>query len=317
MKNLSLTRCTLSLGSAAALFAGCGASQPPIGAPGLIAQTSAIATQAAHGGSWMLPEAKSQDLLYISDFYGVHVFSYPKGVHVGDIGGFASPEGLCSDRAGNVFITDDIARHVYEYAHGGTSPINVLYDNYIDFNPFDCSVDPTTGNVAVATPDLPSIVIFPDAQNRPIAYSDPYSIIFWCAYDDQGNLFVERVRHHRKFYIGELPKGATKFRNLLLDARVADPSALKFDGRHVVVEDLNASTLYQLRFSGSSAIVIGTTALSGAKQIEQFWIQNSRVIGPDAYGSVYFWKYPAGGSPVKSIQGFTLPDGSTVSLAPN
>ena len=33
----------------------CGGSQPPIGAPGAIAQSHATATYATRGGSWMLP----------------------------------------------------------------------------------------------------------------------------------------------------------------------------------------------------------------------------------------------------------------------
>ena len=50
---------------AAALFAGCGGSQPPIGALGAMPQSSAIAEHATRGESWMLPEAKSEDLLYV------------------------------------------------------------------------------------------------------------------------------------------------------------------------------------------------------------------------------------------------------------
>jgi len=60
-------------------------------------QIAALQSQSAlrdRSGSWMLPEAKSEDLLYISDVTGVHVFSYPKGTLVGDLTGFASPQGL-------------------------------------------------------------------------------------------------------------------------------------------------------------------------------------------------------------------------------
>jgi hypothetical protein len=54
----------------------------------------------------MLPKAKSQDLLYVADSAnGVYVFTYPEGKQVGlirvDVGG-----GLCSDKNGNVFVTD-------------------------------------------------------------------------------------------------------------------------------------------------------------------------------------------------------------------
>jgi hypothetical protein len=41
--------------AAAVPLAGCGGSQPPIGAPGAMAQTSAIATHAERGKSWMVP----------------------------------------------------------------------------------------------------------------------------------------------------------------------------------------------------------------------------------------------------------------------
>jgi hypothetical protein len=38
---------------AAALLAGCGGSQPPIGAPGAMPQTSALTMHAERGKSWM------------------------------------------------------------------------------------------------------------------------------------------------------------------------------------------------------------------------------------------------------------------------
>jgi hypothetical protein len=41
--------------SAAAFLAACGGSQPPIGAPGAMPQTSAIATHAEPGGLRVLP----------------------------------------------------------------------------------------------------------------------------------------------------------------------------------------------------------------------------------------------------------------------
>jgi hypothetical protein len=71
MKNLARFALTIS---AAALFAGCGGSQPPIGALGAMPQSRAIATHADRGGSWMLPEAKSEDLLYVTGDGESYVF---------------------------------------------------------------------------------------------------------------------------------------------------------------------------------------------------------------------------------------------------
>jgi hypothetical protein len=46
MRASDLSRYALAMGAAAALLAACGGSQPPIGAPGAIAQTSTLATHA-------------------------------------------------------------------------------------------------------------------------------------------------------------------------------------------------------------------------------------------------------------------------------
>ena len=183
---------------------------------GGLPQTRSIAPHVERGRSWMAPEAKSEDLLYISDYYGVHVFSYPKGQYVGDIDAFGY--GLCSDRAGDVFVTDAPAYQVYEYAHGSTKRLQTLYGNYVDFGPIDCSVDPTTGNLAVASSDSGFVVVFPKAEQNPKVYYDQtmlHASMFFCAYDDKGNLFVDSIynRSHSHLYIGELPKGTKQFAN--------------------------------------------------------------------------------------------------------
>ena len=50
----------LSICAVAALLAGCSGSQPPIGATGAMPQTSAVATHADRGKSWMLPGTSSE-----------------------------------------------------------------------------------------------------------------------------------------------------------------------------------------------------------------------------------------------------------------
>jgi len=287
----------------------------------MLSQARLVAPSVKLGRSWMAPEAKSEDLLYISDYDGVHVFSYPKGLHVGDITGFVSPAGLCSNKKGDVFVTDTPAYRVYEYAHGSTEPLKTLYDNSVDFGPFDCSVDPTTGNVAATNLDSGFVVVFPKAEERPKVYY-PHTMhrvsMYMCAYDDEGDLFVDQIynRDGRHEYIGELRKVTKQFQVYLLDPRITHPGGIQFDGKHVVIEDLDSHIVYRLRFSGTKAAVIGSALLDGTPWVEQYWIQGETLIGPDANSTVYFWKYPQGGSPVSSVQRFTLDVGSTVSLSP-
>ena len=82
----------------------------------------------------MLPEAKSEDLIYVSspDYYppsytsNVYVYAYPSGTLVGTFTGFDNVGGLCSDADGNVWVTNavsyDSGGYVYEYGHGATNP---------------------------------------------------------------------------------------------------------------------------------------------------------------------------------------------------
>ena len=51
----------------------------------------------AHARSWMLPEAKSETLLYVSNVYTITVYSYPKGKLVGTLSDFEKPYGECVD----------------------------------------------------------------------------------------------------------------------------------------------------------------------------------------------------------------------------
>lgn len=303
--------------STAALLVACGGSQSPIGAPGAMPQSRAVANHAERGRSWILSGAKNGDLLYISDYYGVHMYTFPKGQYLGDIGAFGY--GLCSDRAGDVFVPDSDANQVYEYAHGGTKRLKTLYDTHVDFHPIDCSVDPTTGKVAISSLDSGFVVVYPKAEDKPEVYYEDMADTHMsrCAYDNKGDLFVDQVAKGGKNYIGELPRGATKFTNYVLDTRIGPPGGIQFDGKHVAIGDLGSHIVYRLRFSGSKAIIVGGTPLNGTTSVEQYWIQGKTLIGPDGNSTVYLWKYPGGGSPVSSIQGFTLDFGSTVSIAPS
>jgi hypothetical protein len=84
MKSANFSRCALGICVASAVIAGCGApplslskgqddTQLPIGAPGSMPQTRAIATHVERGKSWMLAKAKSEDLLLWA-ISGVRVF---------------------------------------------------------------------------------------------------------------------------------------------------------------------------------------------------------------------------------------------------
>ncbi len=190
MKSFRLVRYVVGVSILALLLAGCGGSQPPVVAPGAMPQSSAIATHADRGGSWMLPGTSSQDLLYVSDAYkNVFVLTYPEGKLVGELTGFNQPLGECADSAGNVFVLSYTssfnATNIFEYAHGGTMPIATLSDPYVAGG---CSVDPTTGNLAASGNG--NIAIFPNASGKPEIFSSAEYSFLYCGYDNRGNLYI-------------------------------------------------------------------------------------------------------------------------------
>jgi len=121
----SLKRCAFSI--AVVALAGCGGS-PSQSATRAIPQ--ALTAEHEHGRSWMLPEEKKEDLLYVADsFCGcIRIFSYPKGKVVGVIQDVAPQlQGECSDKAGNVWVTSFRTAQLVEFAHGEPLPIGHLY----------------------------------------------------------------------------------------------------------------------------------------------------------------------------------------------
>jgi len=282
-----------------------------------------------HRRSWMATDAKSTDLLYISDAESgdLYVYSYPQAKLKGALTGLDGPEGECVDNAGNVFVANTGATEILEYAHGGTTPIATFGDS--GYYPVGCAIDPTTGNLAitnicreeygqcVADGDL----LIYAGKHAPKTYSD--SLIaeyYFCGYDDSGNLYIDGL-YNSDFAFAELPHHKSTFTNITLNTFVYQPGGVQWDGKYVAVgnEDLNNNAIYEFSISGTQGKLAhpGGTPLDGATLVGQFWIQGKVVIGPNRGGSgtVMFWKYPRGGSPTKVLNAFSTPVGAAVSTA--
>ncbi len=335
MRIFALKRDVLSVGIVAVLLAGCGGSQPPIGAPSAMSETSAIARHGAHGKSWMLPGAKSKDLLYASSGRTtVYVLAYPSAKLVGSLDGFEGANGECTDAHGNVFITDSGASEVVEYAHGGTTPIKTLQDG--TYEPYSCSVDPGTGNLAVSNLRSSDLSIYKNARGSPVVYT--VRVTGWeswyCGYDDKGNLFLDGEVSGPEFGLAELAKGSSTLRSVTVGQAMGFPGAIQWDGQYLAVGWANetAATVDQLSVSYYVATVVGSTQLLGpgkfriAREAAITWIQGGKIISPysmrgDRYYNVGLWPYPAGGNFVRAIHVRSAEDdqliGVTVSVAPH
>ncbi len=260
-------------------------------------------------------------LLYVSDTATseVYVFSYPKGKLLQSLTGFEEPGGECVDKSGDVFITNTGGSNIIEYAHGGSTPVKTLKDT--GWFPIGCSVDPATGNLAVtnfssSSSGAGNVVIYKHAKGRPTGHYMDAAMpnMLLCSYDGASNLFLDGLTQGSAFTFAELRHGATKLTNISVDQSIGSAGGVAWDGKYVAVGDQTTNTIYQFSVSGKHATKAGSTVLGGATEVFQFWIDGTKVIGPDALGSdVGIWDYPGGGSATKIIEGLYAPLGAVVS----
>jgi hypothetical protein len=260
----------------------------------------------------MLPEAKNEDLLYVSNVYTITVYSYPKGKLVGTLENFDKPYGECVDMKGNVWVTDSTFGKIYEYAHGGTKPLHTLKDP--EYVPYGCAVDPTTGDLAVANYSDASarqgdLVVYHKAKGTPKSYIGyEFYYYYYCGYDAKGNLYVDGLNDYgENFEFGELAKGGGAIQDILLPNSLKAPGGIEWDGQYVAVGD-KGEAIYQYTFSNGAATLEGTTTLTGAANVGQFDIVGSTVVTPNEFftdttnsGAVLYYPYPAGGASTQTI----------------
>jgi hypothetical protein len=337
MKSLGLSCYAVTIGAASALLAGCGGSQPPIGAPGTMPQSRAITTHADRSGSWMLPEAKRQDLLFGSQLSAgiVSVFSYPAGRKVGELDGIANPRGLCSDASGKIYVTStnyngSQEAFIYEYAHGGTSPIKTFTEP--GSLAFGCAVDSSNGDLAVANyfsgSGLGNIAVFHNGSSGAKTYTfyDIHEFLY-CTYDDQGNLYASGISGQLGHSLLELPDGSNALGKINLSQSIG-PNSIQWVDNSLAVSTSSTksgvASIYPVTVSGDYGSVGTPTLLDHSYHVSkgfdywQYWTQGGTIIGPaHVKGALLFWNYPQGGSPVKAVRSSQKVrfDGETVSAA--
>ncbi|MGC1380424.1 MAG: hypothetical protein WA814_05300 [Candidatus Baltobacteraceae bacterium] len=314
-----LGRQVFACGLVGAFLAGCGGQS---GVPGATPQDRSIAQQASHGSSWMLPNSSGGDLLYVantsndSEIPDVYVFSYPDGTLVGTLTGFQDPQGICTDQFGDVFIADEDADEIVEYAHGGTSPIRTLTDGQ---EPTACAVDIKSGDLAVSNRN-DSVSIYKHATGTPKTHTVTFAPLF-AAYDDKGNLFIDG--YGNPFTVAELAKGGSAFQTVTLQEHTRNfrPAGLQWNAGQLAFGSANppqygcCGRFYRYDVVGDVGEKTGSHGIRGS--LADFFIYGSNVVVTGNGDSILIYSYPRGKTPTQTIK---EPEyaayGVTVSAAP-
>ena len=149
----------------------------------------------------------------------------------------SDPQGECTSKTsnGDWWVVASGRRRVLEYAHGGTTPLKTL--NVAGGEPAGCTVDPTTGNLAVTILGTGNVVLFTGGSVRerpfPIACTQRTSP----AYDDKGDLFVDGITSSDTYGLVELPKGSSTFVSITLSPSLGFPGELQWHDNYSRVSE--------------------------------------------------------------------------------
>ena len=336
-----------ALGASLILVAGCGSPQMPFGGTGAMPQGSSIATHVNQGKSWMSsqwrnevrnPHHKKRLLLYV----GVHEFSgsgvvdildYKTGSLIGQASGFLYPDGLCSDRNGNVYVADVGAG--YEIQAGTTNVIKSWSTAPTDGSTTACAVS-AGGDVAFTNWESSyegggNVKVFPGGGPIGIDYPGPGAFDTPAAYDDKGDLFISSGS------LWEIPAGDSSWRPLK-SSRPMPWGAVEWDGKYLAVTcnesfEKKGSCIKRVTVSGSTAKVVDNVRLlvrrglcgrylNLATWAEDAMEPNGQTTSPASQIAavdgqcdptvIDVWSYPAGGTPTRTIDVGPFAGGVTI-----
>jgi hypothetical protein len=268
------------------------------------------ATPSPDGLSAFAPEFHIEnDVLYISSAQEneVYMYTYPKDKPIKVLTAFDSPQGLCSDKDGNVWVADPGYGNLLKYVHAGTKIAATLND-YGEY-PINCSVDERSGDLAVAnlntaSGNAGSISIYRHAKGNPTIIP-AFPKTYYTAYDGKGNLFVDGL-DGSAFVLGEVPMGRKAVVQLTISgATLHMPGGMQYANSGLAIGDQVGSVIYQTKITGSTATVTGSTPLIGypnmsSDVLEFVILKTHRVVCVDGINKdIEIFNYPAGGNPIR------------------
>jgi hypothetical protein len=279
-----------------------------------------VAPHPDHHKSWVSPDlVKTPAVLFVSDYSSgdVYMMALPKMTLKGTLTGFNQPQSLCSDGRGNVWIPATGSNQIFKYSRTGTL-LATLTDP--DGGPDGCSVDKTTGNLAVVNQyngsgpsNAPGeVLIYPHGSGSPVVYATNSMYSYWNAtYDPQGNLYVDGCTSssYCTFALAELPAGSnqTLMPLNLTGGTIYFTGVVQWDKAEnklaIGDQECNGqgppnetSCVYNASVSGSNVTIASMTPLDNAvggpscdvdqPVIDRYYSRNF-IAGPDLEGSGY------------------------------
>lgn len=304
---------TAAIFAGAAPLAGC-SSAVPFGAAA--PHDSFLASRALSKSAWLYIADDSHNIGI------VYLFAFPGFNKVKAIERIGDPGEPCADSLGHVWLPAYYHQKavVFEFALGSTKPIGRISIPR-GGGARGCAVDPVTGDLAVL--GAVSVDVYANGgKGKPTRYSLGSVTAAACAFDGQGNLFVDAMRGSSAiFLLYELPKGSKTFGQLTVDKRVGFPGGLVWDGAYVAISTGGNGlkpVIYRFTVSGKTAKVVQAVHPKRLQFQAWFTVGGGKVVGTAGiYGpKVDVWPYPTGGPWLLQLDGAFAAQGMTIATAP-
>jgi hypothetical protein len=311
--------------AAGAILAGCGQASAPTQGDVLAAvlkatQLNKPQTLVGH----TLPRGTRHDLVYVAGGGTLYAYAFPniQKSPVATISVIA--RGLCSDADGYLWASVQDPPEMLKYRHGGTKQTAQLTKGLS--KPSGCSVDPTSGDLAVvneATSSKPTfLAVYRNGKGSPDIYRDSnFAEFVYCAYDSTGNLVIQGVEAGSKgdTTYDELAEGSQTLQSVDLTYSEV-PGGVQWDGSNFAVSYLDSDIIYRYSIANGQATLTAQTQLAvrGDVGIQQFGVQGAyvaAVTGPTNDNQIATYPYPSG-SPISHHHPVAVPFALTISSAP-
>ncbi len=244
--------------------------------------------------------------------------------------GFGFPNGMAVDHSGNLYVADTGSDHVLEFAPPYTGTPMTIHDP--NQNPVDVAVD-SGGNLAVTNAAQGggpggSVSLYTAGSTYPtnVISSPDFQFPAFCAFDKNGNLLLDGSSNAGKPIVEGILHGVhgTSLTTLTTANSLEQPGGIGIStSGNIAIQDVGASAIYTYaapRGTNLGSPVSTTPLTGGSVSLDFAFVPGSTlVLTAGAYPNVVqLFKYPLGGSPIKSVslssgfEGIPIPNGVAI-----
>jgi hypothetical protein len=255
--------------------------------------------------------------IFVSDAIDNVVNIYnTSGKQLAQLTGFSQPQGLATDTKGNLYVADTNNSQILVYAPPYTKAPKKLADpGYYPAGVAVITIGTTTyvgvSNICSA-PNCTQggFIVYKNGKSKGAFQSSSIYRVYFCGFDAKGNLFVDGQDTNFVPTFGEVPNaigGKKAYKTLTTGNAISFPGGVQVTAKgKIAIDDQTGITVYTYNppKNGSLGSPIKTTALTGSGDpvTFAFTMTDADLWTADAVNanSAEF-KYPAGGSAVKTI----------------